>query len=69
MNFYGTDIWTDWSIELLKQYENEDKPFLLFLSYQAPHDLLQAPEEDIAKYEGIYEAGFESIAAARYERQ
>lgn len=68
-DYYGTDTWTDWSIELLEQYEDDDKPFLLYLSYQAPHDPLQAPAEAIAKYEGVYEAGFDAIAARRYQRQ
>ncbi|MDX1637903.1 MAG: arylsulfatase [Balneolaceae bacterium] len=68
-DYYGTDTWTDWSIDLLRRYENEEKPFLLYLSYQAPHDPLQAPEESINKYEGVYEKGYEAIAEARYERQ
>lgn len=70
-DYYGTDTWTDWALELLGRYEEEkeDQPFMLYLSYQAPHDPLQAPEEDIDKYEGIYEAGYEEIAKARYERQ
>lgn len=68
-DYYGTDTWTDWALELLGRYENDSNPFLLYLSYQAPHDPLQAPEESIQKYAGYYEAGFEAIASARYERQ
>ncbi|WP_340105473.1 arylsulfatase [Rhodohalobacter sp. 8-1] len=68
-DYYGTDTWTDWALELLGRYENNSNPFLLYLSYQAPHDPLQAFEEDIKKYEGVYEIGFDSIASARYERQ
>lgn len=68
-DYYSTDTWTDWSIELLKQYQEEDKPFLLYLAYQAPHDPLQAPEESIQKYEGVYDQGYEAIAKARYQRQ
>ena len=68
-DYYATDTWTDWALELLGRYGNEKNPFLLYLSYQAPHDPLQAPGESIDKYDGVYDAGFESIAAARYERQ
>ncbi len=68
-DYYGTDTWTDWALELLGRYEEDSQPFMLYLSYQAPHDPLQAPKEDIEKYEGVYEAGFEAIAEARYERQ
>lgn len=68
-DYYATDTWTDWALELLQRYEDEKNPFLLYLAYQAPHDPLQAPEEDIQRYEGVYEAGFEKIAEARYNRQ
>ncbi|MEX2344105.1 MAG: sulfatase-like hydrolase/transferase [Balneolaceae bacterium] len=68
-DYYGTDTWTDWALELLGRYENDSSPFMLYLSYQAPHDPLQAHEEDIRKYEGIYDAGYEEIARNRYERQ
>jgi len=50
---YGTDTWTDWALELLRRYEGEERPFFLYLAYQAPHDPLQAPTETIEKYEGM----------------
>jgi arylsulfatase len=68
-DYYSTDSWTDWSLELLDKYKDEKKPFLLYLAYQAPHDPLQAPEETIKKYKGVYEKGYEAIAKARYQRQ
>lgn len=68
-DYYGTDTWTDWALELLDTYKNEDKPFLLYLAYQAPHDPLQAPEESVQKYAGVYEKGYEAISRARYRRQ
>lgn len=69
LDYYGTDTWTDWALELLQRYEGEEQPFLLYLAYQAPHDPLQAPEEAIEKYKGVYDVGYEKIASARYERQ
>jgi arylsulfatase len=70
-DYYTTDTWTDWAIELLGQHEaeNDEQPFLLYLSYTAPHDPIQAWPKDIAKYEGRYDVGYEAIAEARYERQ
>ena len=67
--YYATTAWTDWAIELLEKYKAEETPYLLYLAYQAPHDPLQAPEEEIAKYKGVYDAGYEAIAQQRYERQ
>ena len=37
--------------------------------YTAPHDPLHAWPEDIAKYEGVYDVGYEAIRNARFNRQ
>ena len=70
-DYYTTDTFTDWAIELLERHEAaaDEQPFFLYLSYTAPHDPLHAWPRDIAKYEDRYEAGYEAIARARYERQ
>ena len=34
----------------MERYRNEDKPYFMYLSYQAPHDPLHAWPEDVAKY-------------------
>jgi len=69
--YYSTDTFTDWTLELLERHEkaNDEQPFFMYLSYTAPHDPIQAWPKDIAKYEGIYDVGYEAIAKARYERQ
>jgi len=71
MDYYTTDTFTDWAIDLLDRHEKEDdeQPFFLYLAYTAPHDPIQAWPKDIAKYEGKYDVGYEAIAEARYERQ
>ncbi len=68
-NFYTTDHFTENALMWLDQYENDDKPFFLYLAYNAPHDPLMAWPEDIAKYEGMYEDGYEVIRKNRYEKQ
>ncbi|MEE4216367.1 MAG: sulfatase-like hydrolase/transferase, partial [Xanthomonadales bacterium] len=70
-DYYSTDTFTDWAIELLGRHEKDadEQPFFLYLAYTAPHDPIQAWPEDIAKYEGTYDAGYEAIARARYDRQ
>jgi arylsulfatase len=68
--FYSTDAYTDKALEYLVEYNDESKPFFLYLSYQAPHDPLQAWPEDIAKYRGRYkEAGYRATIQKRYKSQ
>jgi arylsulfatase len=68
-DFYTTDYTTNWALELLRRYRGEDRPFFLYMAYTAPHDPLQAWPEDIARYRGRYDAGFDAVRQARYERQ
>lgn len=68
-DYYATDAITAQAIEYLDAYADEDKPFFLYLSYQAPHEPLQAPAEDIARYRGQYMMGWDEIRQARYQRQ
>ncbi|RLD87946.1 MAG: arylsulfatase, partial [Bacteroidetes bacterium] len=50
-------------------YKDDKRPLFLYLAYTAPHDPLMAWPEDIKKYEGRYDEGYESIRKARYARQ
>jgi arylsulfatase A-like enzyme len=69
--FYLTDANTDFAIEFLRQRNAEAdlRPFFLYMAYNAPHSPLQAPEPLVRKYLGRYMEGWESIHAARFERQ
>jgi arylsulfatase len=67
-NFYTTDVFTDKALAWLDEKEVEDKPFFLYLSYTAPHYPLHAWPEDIAKYKGVYDKGYQAIREARYAR-
>lgn len=68
-DWYTTDYFTKWAIDFLEQYKSEDKPYFLYLSYTAPHDPLHAWPEDIEKYRGVYDIGYEQIREARFRRQ
>lgn len=68
-DFYTTDYFTKYAVNWLEEYKNEEKPFFLYLAYTAPHDPLMAWPEDIAKYKGIYDSGYEPIRNARYKKQ
>ena len=65
--FYSTNFYTDEAIKMISN-KPADKPFFLYLSYQAPHDPLQALEQDIVKYRGKYRVGYEAIRKARWQK-
>ena len=67
--FYSTDNFTDEAIQFIREADAEKKPFFLYLAYIAPHFPLQAWPEDIAKYQGKYDAGYEAIHTQRFRRQ
>jgi arylsulfatase A-like enzyme len=66
--FYHTDAFTDYAIDRLDEYKGEDKPFVLYLPYTAPHYPLHAWPEDIAKYRGKYRIGWDKIREQRFKR-
>ena len=69
--FYTTDVFTDYALEFLEEHKNNrsEKPFFLYLPYTAPHWPLQAFPEDIAKYRGRYDMGWDKLREERYARQ
>lgn len=69
--FYSTDAFTDKGLEYLDEWEKEKtgRPFFLYMAYTAPHYPVQAWPKDIAKYKGVYDAGYQVIREARYQRQ
>ena len=46
---HATDLFTDWSIEYIKSKKNSNKPFFLYLAYNAPHFPVQPPKNYLEK--------------------
>jgi arylsulfatase A-like enzyme len=69
--YYSTITVAEHAIKCLLEHANHtpDQPFLSYVAFAAPHFPLQALPEDIARYAGRYDAGWEAIRAARYQRQ
>ena len=66
-SFYYTDAITDKAIGMIGEAVSEENPFFLYLAHTAPHWPLHALPEDIAKYEGVYNAGWDRTRTARHE--
>ncbi|MDR1865387.1 MAG: sulfatase-like hydrolase/transferase, partial [Bacteroidales bacterium] len=68
-SYYATDVITDKAVELIREESAKDKPFFLYLAYTAPHWPLHALPEDIAKYKGKYDAGWDKLREQRLAKQ
>jgi arylsulfatase len=67
--FYSTDVFADYALDFLADGRASRKPWFLYLAFNAPHFPLHAPEEEIARYEPVYQQGWDRIRAQRLARQ
>ena len=65
--FYSTDAFTSHALGMLREHQG-DRPFFLYLAYNAPHWPLHAPGEDIEKYLGKYTNGWPELRRQRHQR-
>jgi len=68
--YYFTDDITDRAIAMLKAAKAADptKPFLLYVAHGAVHAPLHAKADDIARYRGRYDGGWDGLRQERFER-
>ncbi|CAD0000927.1 arylsulfatase [Flavobacterium chungangense] len=65
---YLTQEITNFAINSLEKHRDEQKPFFLYVAYNAPHWPIQALPEDIAKYKGKYLEGWDKLRASRFKK-
>lgn len=68
-DFFSTKAYTDKLIEYIDSGLDSGKPFFGYLAYTAPHWPIQAPDANLAKTRGRYDAGYEVLAQQRFARQ
>jgi arylsulfatase len=68
---YLTDVFGDRAARLVTHHfaAASGRPFFLYLAFTAPHWPLMAPEAEIERYRGRYDAGWDELRAARFTRQ
>lgn len=64
--YFTTDI-TNYAVERIEQHDT-DNPFFMYVSYTAAHWPMHAPPEDIAKYKGKYDEGWDMMRERRLAR-
>ena len=70
--FYSSDAFATRLIDFLGEQPAKgkgDRPFFAYLAFTAPHWPLQAPAEDIARYKGRYDEGFDILRERRLAKQ
>ena len=68
--FYATDTFTDYACRFVREaVEQDDRPFFLYLAYNAPHWPLNSKWEDFQKYRGKYRQGWPALMKSRLAKQ
>ncbi len=69
-NFYTTDANADYATQFIDgaHQKNPDRPFFMYLAFNAPHSPMHAWSEDSTKYRGKYRKGWDQIRNERFER-
>ena len=65
--FYSTRFYTERMQEYIGADLDDGKPFFAYLAYTSPHWPLQAPQESIARYKGVYDAGYDALLDKRLQ--
>ena len=68
-DFFSSDYYIDRLKEYIGKDHGDGKPFFAYVSLQAQHYPLQAPQKYIDNYKGVYDVGWDEIRAQRYARQ
>ncbi len=70
-DFYATTALTKFADQFIREEheKHSNKPFFLYLAYNAPHSPIEAPADQVAKYRGKYLKGWDLIRKERFEKQ
>ncbi len=66
-NFYLTDAISDTTVKYINQHQG-DKPFFFYVAYTTAHWPMHAPEQEVEKYKGFYDKGWDEIRKERFEK-
>jgi putative membrane-bound dehydrogenase-like protein len=68
--FYYTDAISDQASRFIREHQRDHagRPFFLYAAFTAAHWPMQAKAEDIARYKGTYDAGYDAVRQARFQR-
>ena len=68
-NWYSSYKFAEWGNKYIDEAISSDKPFFIYLAFNAPHFPITAPDTVISKYRGRYSEGWSELRKERYARQ
>ncbi len=66
-NFYYTDAISNKAVDFIEAHDNKT-PFFMYVPYTAAHWPMHAKPEDIAKYKGKFDDGWDKLRERKYKR-
>ncbi len=67
-DFYSSRFLIDKTIEFIDSNANSGSPFFAYVPFQAVHSPVQAPQEFIEKYVGVYDDGWHALREQRLQK-
>ena len=67
-DFYYADFVADKAIDMMDEMTADGKPFFMYVAFQEPHWPLHAKPQDIAKYKGKFNDGWDAMRTRRYQK-
>jgi arylsulfatase A-like enzyme len=67
-DFYSSRFLVDSMIEFIDSNLPDDEPFFAYLPFMAVHSPLQAPQQFIDRYIGVYDSGWDALRQRRKQR-
>ena len=67
-DFYSSRFLIDKTIEFIDSNLDDGKPFFAYVPFQAVHIPVQAPQEYIDRYMGVYDEGWDQLRQTRHDR-
>jgi len=66
-DFFYTDAISENAATFIREHDRK-QPFFMYVAYTSPHWPMHARPENIAKYKGVYDKGWDAIRDERYKR-
>jgi arylsulfatase A-like enzyme len=65
-DYYYTDEIANHAVRMIEESGKSETPFFSYVAFTSPHWPLHAPQEEIEKYRGVYDEGWDELRRARH---